>query len=91
MVKRPILIHILKLYKPVVITDYPTAKSQVTSGVDGIIVPLDEIETAKGIVEVIRDNELRDTLVDYLYTHDFSNELEVEKIYKLMEISLSHG
>lgn len=79
------------LYKPVVITDYPTAKSQVTSGVDGIIVPLDEIETAKGIVEVIRDNELRDTLVDYLYTHDFSNELEVEKIYKLMEISLSHG
>lgn len=42
------------LYKPVVITNYPTAKSQVSSGLDGVIVPLDEQEIAKGIVRFIK-------------------------------------
>lgn len=72
------------LYKPVVITDYPTAKSQITSGVDGVIVPLDEIDTAKGIVEFIRNKKLREQIVEYLRTHDFGNEKEVDKIYMLM-------
>ena len=52
------------LYKPVVITDYPTAKSQITSGVDGVIVPLDEVETAIGVVNVIQNIELREKIVE---------------------------
>ena len=72
------------LYKPVVITDYPTAKSQITNGVDGVIVPLDEEETAKGIVGLIRNKELREQITKYLRTHDFGNESEVEKIYSLI-------
>ncbi|WP_195630396.1 glycosyltransferase [Bacteroides finegoldii] len=73
------------LYKPVVITDYPTAKSQITSGVDGVIVPLDEVETAIGIVNVIQNIELREKIVEYLSSHDFGNEAEVNKIYNLMD------
>lgn len=72
------------LYKPVIITDYPTAKSQVTTGMDGVVVPLDEIETAKGISNVIRNIELRSNIVEYLRTHDYGNEEEVEKIYRLI-------
>lgn len=72
------------LFKPVVITDYPTAKSQITSGVDGIIVPMDEVETAKGIVDLIRNKELQVKIIDHLKTHDFGNEAEVDKIYALM-------
>ena len=69
------------LCKPVVITDYPTAKSQITHGVDGVIVPLDEVQTAMGIVDFINNGELRNKIVSHLHTHDFGNEIEVEKIY----------
>ncbi|MDO4462736.1 MAG: glycosyltransferase [Bacteroidia bacterium] len=72
------------LHKPVVITNYPTAKSQISDGVDGIIVPLDEVETAKGIVALANDKQKQDTIVEYLKSHDYSNEAEVEKIYALI-------
>ena len=72
------------LCKPVVITDYPTAKSQITHGVDGVIVPLDEVQTAMGIVDFINNGELRNKIVSHLHTHDFGNEIEVEKIYSLI-------
>lgn len=73
------------LCKPVVITDYPTAKSQINHDVDGVIVPLDEVQTAMGIVDFINNSELRDKIVSHLCTHDFGNEAEVEKIYSLMD------
>lgn len=73
------------LCKPVVITDYPTAKSQINHGVDGVIVPLDEVQTAMGIVDFINNSEQRDKIVSHLCTHDFGNEAEVEKIYKLLK------
>lgn len=73
------------LCKPVVITDYPTAKSQITSGVDGLIVSLDEVETAKGIADFISDRVLRERIAEYLSSHDYGNESEVEKIYELMK------
>ena len=72
------------LCKPVVITDYPTAKSQITHGVDGVILPLDEVQTAMGIVDFINNGELRNKIVSHLHTHDFGNEIEVEKIYSLI-------
>lgn len=72
------------LGKPVVITNYPTANSQITSGVDGMIVPLETMACAKGIVDFIRNKELQSRLMEYLHTHDFGNEKEVEKIYQLM-------
>ncbi len=72
------------LYKPVVITNYPTAKSQITTGVDGVIVPMDEVDTAKGIVSLIKDKELQCRIVEHLKNSDFGNETEVEKIYSLM-------
>lgn len=72
------------LCKPVVITDYPTAKSQITHGMDGVIVPLDEVQTAMGIVDFINNSELRNKIVSHLRIHDFGNEAEVEKIYSLI-------
>lgn len=72
------------LNKPVVITDYPTAKSQITNGMDGVIVPLDEEDTAQGIVDFIKNKSLRDQIVEFLRIHDFGSEKEVEKIYELM-------
>lgn len=72
------------LYKPVVITNYPTAKSQVVNGVDGVIVSLDGQEIAKGMASVIKDTVFRSMITEYLQTHDYGNEAEVEKIYTLL-------
>lgn len=72
------------LCKPIVITEYPTAKSQITNGVDGVIVPMDNKGCAKGIVDFIQNKSLQRKIVDYLHSHDYGNAGEVNKIDKLL-------
>jgi glycosyltransferase involved in cell wall biosynthesis len=72
------------LCKPVIITNYPTAKSQVQSGVDGVIVPMSVAECADSMFVALSDEALKSRITDYLSTHDYGNESEVEKIYKLV-------
>ena len=72
------------LSKPVVITNYPTAKSQINNGIDGVIVPMDNESCAKGIVDFINNKSLQKSIENYLKTHDYGNESEVEKIYNLL-------
>ena len=72
------------LCKPVVVTNYPTASSQIENGVDGVIVPMDNRGCAEGIKALIDDKELQSRIVEHLRTHDYGNEQEVEKIYKLI-------
>ena len=71
------------LCKPVVVTNYPTAASQILDGVDGIIVPMDVDVCAHEMVAFIRDKEKQGRIVEYLKTHDYGNENEIEKIYQL--------
>lgn len=72
------------LCKPVVVTDYPTASSQIQNGIDGIIVPMDNENCAKGLAEFILDTEKQQHIIEYLKTHDYGNVNEVEKIYSLI-------
>lgn len=72
------------LCKPVIITNYPTAKSQVQDGIDGIIVPLDVDECAQQMAGFISNNEKQQEIIRYLETHDYGNEIEVNKIYDLL-------
>ena len=73
------------LCKPVVITDYATAKSQVQDGVDGVIVPMDNEGCAKGIADFIRNTALQSKIVEYLQTHDYGNVDEAKKLDILAE------
>lgn len=73
------------LCKPVVVTNYPTASSQIKSGIDGVIVPMDNEGCARGLAEVITDKALQGRIVEYLKTHDYGNESEVDKIYNIAE------
>ena len=68
------------LCKPVIITNYTTAKSQVKDGIDGIVVPMDNEGCAKGIADFVNNLQLQANIVKYLYTHDYGNINEVEKI-----------
>lgn len=72
------------LCKPVVVTDYPTAKSQIQNGIDGIIVPLDNESCANGMADFILNHQFQQQIVDYLQTHDYGNMNEIEKLYNLI-------
>ena len=72
------------LYKPVVVTNYPTASSQIQDGKDGIIVPLNNEGCAKGLVEFILDKQKQEHIIEYLKSHDYGNVEEVEKIYDII-------
>lgn len=73
------------LCKPVAITAYPTAGSQVRDGLDGVIVPMDNEGCARGLAKLINDREKQESLARYCSNHDFANRAEVDKIYSLLE------
>jgi len=73
------------LHKPVVITNYTTALSQLTDGVDGIIVPMDNEGCAQGITSVIQDKDLQNRLVKRTLQTEYSNNSEIKKIYRLLD------
>ena len=72
------------LCKPVVVTDYSTARNQVKDGVDGVIVPLDNMACAEGIVKVIRSTEQTQALSEMLAKSDYGNVCEAENISLLL-------
>lgn len=72
------------LCKPVIITDFPTAKSQLKDGYDGVIVPMDNKGCAEGIVNFINNKELQKKIIDNLKQNDYSNADEIKKIYDLI-------
>lgn len=72
------------LGKPVVITDYPTAKSQLTDGFDGIIAPLDTEGCAEAISSLLSDKNKLVQLRDNCLSQNYSNENEVQKICDLI-------
>lgn len=72
------------LNRPVVISNYSTARSQLIDGIDGLIFPLDSEELAKGIARVINDQSLRHNLAAECAKRDYSNRSEVEKVYSLI-------
>lgn len=73
------------LCKPVAVTAYPTAASQIQNGVDGVIVPLNNERCADGLARFIADKTQQERIVAYLRTHDYANAPEVEKIYDLLK------
>ena len=68
------------LCKPVVITNYATASSQVQDGVDGVIVPNDIEGAAEGIAAFLQNKQKQQEIVAYLQNHHYGNEDEVKKI-----------
>lgn len=71
------------LCKPVVVTNYRTAPSQIKDGIDGVIVPLDNERCAEGITAFIQDEVKQKELISYLSSHDYGNEKEALKVQNL--------
>lgn len=74
------------LQKPVIVTNYPTAKSQIQDGLDGVIVPLEVSACAAAMIEFLQNNEKQEQLSRYLSEHDYGNEKEIEKLYTIVPL-----
>lgn len=73
------------LCKPVAITAYPTAASQVNDGVDGVILPYETDAAACALASFITEAHIQQQITTYLKAHDYGNEQEVRKIYKMLK------
>ena len=74
------------LGKPVLITNYPTAKSQLKHNIDGYITDLSVDGIVKGIEKLINDVKLRSKLEENTKEFDYSNVEELEKLYEIIGV-----
>lgn len=73
------------LCKPVVVTNYATAKSQINDGVDGVIVPMDNEGCAEGIVAFIENTSCQNSINETLGHQDHSNMNEIIILNKIID------
>jgi glycosyltransferase involved in cell wall biosynthesis len=72
------------LGKPILITNYPTASSQIEAEIDGVICELNVEGIAKVIERLYKDSELRKELINNCENTDYSNNYELNKLYQVM-------
>lgn len=72
------------LHKPVIITKYATSASQLKNGYDGVIVPMDTSQCARGIAKVIQSNEVLEMLRENTFKTNYTNIDEIQKVYQLI-------
>lgn len=73
------------LGKPVVITNYTTAKSQVRDNVDGYVCKLSIEGIADGVEKLYKDKNLRIKLSENCKNTDYSNSSELENLYNIFD------
>lgn len=71
------------LGKAVVITNFPTAKGQLSHGFDGWITPMGVEGIVEGIKTLIEDTELKTRLISNTMQVDYGNSSEIEKLYEI--------
>lgn len=72
------------LSKPIISTDYDSVRDQLINRKTGIIVENSTDGIYKGILEIINDDKLRNSIIEELKSNNYSNENDIEKIYELM-------
>lgn len=71
------------LAKPVLITNYTTAQSQLKANIDGYICELSVVGITNGIEKLYYGILLRESLANNCKKTDYSNSNELNKLYKL--------
>ncbi len=72
------------LNTPVVTTEFDAVYNQMVQGKNGLVVKMDSESIANGILELINDEVLRNSIVEYLKTEKKGNVEELDKFYKLI-------
>ncbi|KIL52979.1 glycosyltransferase [Jeotgalibacillus campisalis] len=72
------------LCKPIIITNYSTAKDQIKNNINGLIVEMDPSSIAAGIYQLIHNPILKDSLISNLSIENLGTEKEINKLYQLL-------
>jgi glycosyltransferase involved in cell wall biosynthesis len=72
------------LGKPILITNYSTANSQIKNGTDGYICEMSIEGLAEGIEKLYNGQELRNKLIKNVIDKDFNNREELLNLYQLI-------
>ncbi|WP_298139046.1 glycosyltransferase [Flavobacterium sp.] len=71
--------------KPILVTNFPSAKDQITDGVNGRIVGMEPIDIANGIEALVNDSKMMNLFVENLQKEETGTESEMSKLYDLIE------
>ena len=72
------------LNTPVVTTEFNAVYNQMVQGKNGLVVDMDSESIANGILKLINDEVLRNSIVEYLKIEKKGNTEELEKFYELI-------
>lgn len=70
--------------RPILLTDFSTAADQITSGENGLIVPMTSEGVADGLKDLLLNVERRAHFSATLAKCDYTNEQEINKLYALI-------
>lgn len=73
------------LHKPIVLTNFSTAKDQINNGINGLIVDMNSKSIFKGIKKLIDTSDLKKELSLNLSKENLGTESEIIKLYSLFE------
>lgn len=76
------------LGKPVVITDFASSSSQLSNGIDGIVVPMEIKECADQIAEFVTDSSRINNIVRNINERDYTNVSEMKKLITLLNATM---
>lgn len=74
----------LILSRPVIITNYSTASSQINHEVNGIICSQNIIDIADSIIDLYHNNEKKEKLIRYNKQCNYINNNELKKLYDVL-------
>ena len=72
------------LCTPIVATCYPTVADQVAEGKEGLITEMKPESLAQGVLRLVQDAELRESMQSYMMQHEYGNQQEVAKYIELI-------
>ncbi|MFC5773358.1 glycosyltransferase [Ectobacillus antri] len=73
------------LQKPIVITNFETAKDHIDDGKNGLIADMNAHDVAEKIEQFIQDQEMRKLVIHNLSEEQLGTEAEVQKLYEIIE------
>ena len=73
------------LGKPVLLTDFETARGHVEDGIDGVICPMGTENVADALIALLADKEKQEALGKNCLSRDYSNAQSVNVLYDFIE------
>lgn len=72
------------LHKPIIVTNYETAKDQIINEINGLIVDMNEKGLVEGIERLIQNQDLSKLFINNLSNEQLGTENEINKLYEII-------